>query len=135
MTAHCTTRLEDVRVVASGDADYPDWQPLRRDLGVTAFGLQAWTARAGQRAIEAHDEADSGHEEVYICIAGRARFSVGDESSEVGPGAVVFVSDPTARREARALEDDTRFVTIGAKPGAAFTPSEWEDRFLAKSEG
>ncbi len=133
MTAHRTALLEDVRVVASGDADYPDWQPLRRDLGVTAFGLQAWVARAGQRAIEAHDEADSGHEEVYICIAGRAQFSVGDESFEVGPGAVVFVADPAARREARALEDDTRFVTIGAKPGEAFTASEWEDRFLAEA--
>ena len=134
MSEHRVTRLPDVRVVPSGDVDYPDWQPLRRDLGVTAFGLQAWVAREGQRAIEAHDEIGSDHEEVYICVAGRAQFTVGDDTFEVGPGSVVFLPDPTARRAARALEDGTRFVTIGAKPGEAFTPSEWEERFLARAD-
>src|SRR5947209_8421350 len=41
------------------------WRPVRRRFGISAFGTNAYTARAGQRVVEEHYERD-GHE-------GRAR--------------------------------------------------------------
>lgn len=43
------------------------WTPLRRNLAVEAFGINAWTATAdGQEVIGEHDEAGLGHEELYV---------------------------------------------------------------------
>ena len=52
------------------------WLPLRRALGVTGFGIAAWTAAAaGDPLIEPHDETTSGagdpHEELYLVLEGR----------------------------------------------------------------
>jgi hypothetical protein len=46
------------------ELERPDgWSPIRRELGIEAFGVNAWTsAAAGGRLIAEHDE-DSGHEE------------------------------------------------------------------------
>ena len=42
------------------------WSPIRRRMGVGAFGINAWTAhQADERLIPGHDEAPSGHEELY----------------------------------------------------------------------
>ena len=52
------------------------FEPIRRRLGVRAFGVNAYTAReAGDQLIESHDETGSGsghHEELYVVVAGRA---------------------------------------------------------------
>ena len=40
---------------------------------------------------------------------------------------------PGTRRGAIAAEDDTFVLAVGAKPGAAFEPSLWEDVFAAYS--
>ena len=50
-----------------------DWRPLRKALGTTAFGINAYTADAGGEVIETHDELSqgaAGHEELYVVIAG-----------------------------------------------------------------
>ena len=36
------------------------WRPVRHHLGITSFGINAWTGRAvGDRIINEHDEADA----------------------------------------------------------------------------
>src|SRR5207253_1534987 len=97
----------------------------------TAFGPNAYTARAGQRILEEHHER-YGHEEMYVVLRGRARFTLGDDELEAGPGTLVFVR-PATRRGAIALEDDTAVLAVGAKPGVVFEPSPWEDMFAAGS--
>ena len=59
-----------------------NWRPLRRTLGVTAFGTNAYTADAGEEIVEDHDElledppeGQRGHEEMYVVITGRAAFT------------------------------------------------------------
>ena len=47
--------------------------PVRRTFGITAFGINAYTAKTGEHVVEEHDESRLGHEEVYAVIAGRAR--------------------------------------------------------------
>ena len=45
------------------------WRPVRRRFGISAFGTNAYTARAGQRVVEEHYERD-GHEEMYVVLSG-----------------------------------------------------------------
>ena len=49
------------------------WKPIRRTLGIEAFGMNAYTAEnAGDDVVERHSEATLGHEEAYVVLAGRA---------------------------------------------------------------
>jgi mannose-6-phosphate isomerase-like protein (cupin superfamily) len=108
------------------------WRPVRRRLGISAFGTNAYSAeKAGQRVIEEHFERD-GHEEMYVVLRGRATFTLGDEELDAGSGTLVFVR-PGTRRGAIAAEDDTFVLAVGAKPGVVFEPSLWEDVFAAYS--
>jgi quercetin dioxygenase-like cupin family protein len=107
------------------------WRPVRRRFGISAFGTNAYTAKAGQRVLEEHSEPD-GHEEMYVVLRGRATFTLDGEEVDAGAGTLVFVR-PNTRRGAIAAEDDTAILAIGAKPGVVFEPSPWEDLFAAGS--
>jgi quercetin dioxygenase-like cupin family protein len=107
------------------------WRPIRRRFGISAFGTNAYTARAGQRVIEEHQESD-GHEELYVVLRGRATFTLGDDEVDAPAGTLVFAR-PGTRRGAIAVEDGTAVLAVGAKPGAVFEPSPWEDIFAAFS--
>src|SRR5919204_5507704 len=107
------------------------WRPIRRRFEITAFGTNAYTARAGQRVVEEHSERD-GHEEMYVVLRGRATFTLADDELDAPAGTLVFVR-PGTRRGAIAAEDGTAVLAIGAKPGVVFEPSAWEDIFAAFS--
>jgi hypothetical protein len=106
------------------------WKPLRRPLGVSAFGVNAyWAESAGDELIEEHDELGSGagrHEEIYVVLDGAARFTVAGDTFEAGPGTVVFVRDPAARRGAVASEAATTALAVGGTPGKPYEVSPWE---------
>jgi hypothetical protein len=101
------------------------WQPLNEPLGIRAFGVNAVVMDPDEQADIEHDEADCGHQEVYVVVAGRAAFRLGDEEVEAGPGDVVAVGDPSETRDYRALEPGTRIVCFGAAPGADHPYGEW----------
>jgi mannose-6-phosphate isomerase-like protein (cupin superfamily) len=106
------------------------WRPLRRRIGLEAFGSNAWTAaKADDRVVEEHEEKD-GHEELYFVASGRATFTLGDEEIDAPTGTVIF-APPGTRRGAIAAEPDTTVVVFGAKPGVPHEVSEWEDTFAA----
>ena len=106
------------------------WRPLRRRIGLEAFGSNAWTgAKAGDRVVEEHKEED-GHEELYFVVSGRATFALGDEEIDAPPGTVIF-APPGTKRGAIAAEPETTVVVFGAKPGVPHEISEWEDTFAA----
>jgi hypothetical protein len=107
------------------------WTPLRRHFGINAFGVNVYAVeKAGDTVIISHseDEGDParGHEELYIVLAGRAKFIVGDRVIDAPTGTCVYVGDPFAERMATAEVPDTRILAIGGKPGEAFKPSAWE---------
>jgi tetratricopeptide (TPR) repeat protein len=105
------------------------WRPVRRPLGVTAFGINAYTAEsAGDALIEPHDETSpgaGGHQELYLTAAGRATFTVADETIDAPSGTLLLV-EPDTRREAVVAEDATTVLVIGGRPGAAMPPSPFE---------
>lgn len=104
------------------------WLPIRRRLGIGAFGVNAYKPRPGDdRVIDEHDQTSVGHEELYVVVEGSATFTVADETIDAPAGTLVFVRDPALRRGAVAEDLRTTILAVGAKPGEAFTPSAWEE--------
>jgi quercetin dioxygenase-like cupin family protein len=69
--------------------------PLRRQLGVTAFGLNQIVLQPGQRGrIHRHAE----QEEVYVVLDGSLSLLVEGEEQTLGPGELVRVA-PDVRRQ------------------------------------
>jgi len=107
------------------------WTPIRKHFGITAFGINAYTAaEAGQDVVEEHDEARLGHEEVYVVVTGRATFVLDGEERDVPAGSAVYLRDPKVKRYARAEEPGTTVLAIGGKPGQ-HEISAWEYFFAA----
>jgi mannose-6-phosphate isomerase-like protein (cupin superfamily) len=107
------------------------WTPLRRRFGLTAFGINAYTAsEAGQEVVEPHTERSLGHEEVYAVVAGRASFVLDGQEVEVPAGGLVVIRDPGVHRAATAFEPGTTVLAIGGAPGS-HEPSAWEYHFAA----
>ena len=107
------------------------WTPLRKHFGITAFGINAYTAtEAGQDVVEEHSEERLGHEEIYVVVSGRATFVLDGNEVDVPAGSAVFLSDPKVKRFARAEEPGTTVLAIGGKPGQ-HDISAWEYFFAA----
>lgn len=103
------------------------WHTIRRTLGVSSFGVNAWTATEdGGQIIGEHEEASGqAHEELYVVVTGHATFTLDGEEIDAPAGTLVHVADPAVKRGAVGQEGTTILV-VGAKPGEAFTPSTWE---------
>jgi hypothetical protein len=102
------------------------WKPVRKTLGVTAFGINAYTAaNAGDEVVEEHTEEQLGHEEIYAVVAGHATFTVDGEEVDAPAGTLVYLDDVAQRRSAVAKEPNTTVLAIGGKPGQ-HEISPWE---------
>src|SRR5580704_4363417 len=100
------------------------WHPIRRRLGISAFGINAYTAEhVGELVVESHTEEQLGHEEAYIVVSGRARFKLDDDVVDAPAGTMVFIRDPAIEREAIAEEPGTLVLAVGGKPGAPYETS------------
>jgi hypothetical protein len=107
------------------------WKPVRRPLGVTAFGINAYTAAsAGDEVVEDHTEEQLGHEEIYFVHTGHAVFTVDGEEVDAPAGTLVYLDDVKQRRHAIAKEPGTTVLAIGGVPGT-HEPSAWEYFFPA----
>jgi tetratricopeptide (TPR) repeat protein len=124
MSDYAVKHLEDIDELDDGRAA---WRPVRHQLGVTAFGLNAWTGReAGDRIINEHAEDEPGaHEEVYLVLAGRASFELDGKAVDAPVGTFVFAA-PGVKRTAVALEPGTTVIAVGGVPGAASDTLGWE---------
>jgi hypothetical protein len=107
------------------------WKPVRRPLGVTAFGINAYTAlNAGDEVVEEHTEEQLGHEEIYFVHTGHAVFTVDGEEVDAPAGTIVYLDDVSQRRHAIAKEAGTTVIAVGGVPGK-HEPSAWEYFFPA----
>ena len=123
-------RAEDVPP-AESPVEGRTWHPVRHHLGIDAFGTNAYTAaEAGDLVIEAHEEDE--HQELYVVLAGAARFTVDGEDLDAPQGTLVFVTPPS-HRTAVALEPRTTVLAIGAAPGVDFEVSAWEKRWRGEA--
>jgi hypothetical protein len=127
-------RLEAVPTRAS-DLVEAEWKPVRAELGITAFGVNGYVARAaGDVVIEDHSEGGSGYQELYVVTAGSVDFTVEDahgrdQTFVMEAGTMIYV--PADRgRTARARAAGAAVLVVGGVPGEAFAVSDWERRRL-----
>jgi tetratricopeptide (TPR) repeat protein len=112
------TRIDDLeRIPLEGK----HWRPIRRPLGVTGFGINAYTAAAaGDEVIEPHDETSAGaggHEELYLVASGAAEFTIEGERVDAPTGTLILIP-VAAQRVATATEPETTVLVIGGVPGS-----------------
>ena len=92
----------------------PGFRKVRRELGVTAFGVNAVIYPPGQEGfLHYHDEQD----ELYFVHRGRASFEVDGDEFELGPGGVVYVESTTPRRINNRTDEDLVLFIVGGKDG------------------
>ena len=108
----------DLRSQPIVQTPYGRWQPLNGALGIDAVGVNAGVIEPGEELDRAHDESESGHQEIYVVVAGRLAFTLGDEEIIAEPGQVIAAPDPSVTRGYRALEPETRVVCFGVAPVA-----------------
>jgi tetratricopeptide (TPR) repeat protein len=103
------------------------WAQVRATFGISAFGVNAWTAASpDQIVINEHDEDDDGHEELYFVVSGQAVFTINGDEVDAPAGTFVFVRDPAAKRSAVAKEEGTTVLAAGAARGQPYEVDEWE---------
>jgi hypothetical protein len=112
-----------------------EWKQIRHFFGVREFAVNAFVATEPEQVIvhehfeEPNDDSsDVGDEELYFVFKGRAEVKLNDEVVEVGPGALIFVGDPSVVRSVKAKDAGTTLLTFGTNPGVRFVVSEFEQR-------
>lgn len=96
---------------------------VREGMGITAFGVQIMTLPPDYET-EAHDESDSGQQELYVGLAGAGAVVVQNRELPLDSEHLVRVdagSDRTLRSGPRGL----RVLCIGSVPGGVYEPPEW----------
>jgi tetratricopeptide (TPR) repeat protein len=124
MTGFAVAQLDEIDEMDDGRCP---WRPVRHHFGITAFGVNTWTAReAGERIINEHDESEEdGNEELYFVLRGRAVFELDGDRVDAPAGTFVF-AQPGVKRTAFAEEPETTILALGSTPGRAYEPHGWE---------
>ena len=90
------------------------FRKVRRALGITAFGANVVVYPPHYDGFNLyHDEQD----ELYFVHSGRARFEVGDEARELGPGGMVHVESTTPRKVSNIGDEPLVLLVVGGKDG------------------
>jgi hypothetical protein len=70
--------------------------------------------------VSEHDETQSGQEELYVVMAGTARFTLADEDIDAPAVSLVAIPDPAVKRSAVAVESGTTVLVVGGSASAGF---------------
>lgn len=103
--------LANVEALGEG----PGFRKVRRELGVTAFGVNAIEISPGyETGRHFHDE----QEELYFVHRGRVEMTFNDgEVHELGPGGLARVDASTVRKVKCLGEEPALFLVAGGKDG------------------
>jgi uncharacterized cupin superfamily protein len=95
----------------------------RTGLGITAFGVQVMDLPPDY-TTEAHDEADTGQQELYVALRGAGAVIAGDAELVLDGDHLVRV-DAGVSRVLRSGPDGVRVLCVGGVPGRAYEPPTW----------
>jgi mannose-6-phosphate isomerase-like protein (cupin superfamily) len=102
--------------------------PLRRQLGVSSFGMNQITLQPGQRGrIHRHER----QEEVYLVLEGTLTLALEGEESDVGQGELIRVAPQVRRQLVNRGPERVVLLALGGanehqgRDGEAF--GDWSD--------
>jgi mannose-6-phosphate isomerase-like protein (cupin superfamily) len=102
---------------------------LRRQLGVTSFGINQIALEPGQRGrIHRHRR----QEEVYLVLEGRLTLMIEGEETELGEGELIRVAPPLRRQIVNRGPERLVLIALGGhgdhngRDGEAF--ASWQDQ-------
>ena len=124
MAGYAVAHLDEIEEFADAGCHY---RPIRHHLGVTAFGVTAWTARAaGDLVINEHDEDDpTADQELFLVLRGHAVFELEGNRVDAPAGTLVF-APPRTKRTASAKLAETTIIALEGTPGGAYDARGWE---------
>jgi mannose-6-phosphate isomerase-like protein (cupin superfamily) len=100
-----------------GMGEGPGFRKVRRELGVSAFGVNAIVIPAGYDAGQHYHEEQ---EELYLVVSGTLEMTFGEDESErfsLGPGSLARVDPHTVRRVRNVGDGDATYFIVGGKDG------------------
>jgi quercetin dioxygenase-like cupin family protein len=119
---------EGVTVIALDREGEERFQPLRRELGVSAFGMNLIRLRPRQQGrIHRHER----QEEAYLVLEGTLTLEVEGEPRELPPGSLARVAPDVRRRLSNRGDALLLVLAVGGaaqhegRDGLAFT--SWDD--------
>jgi hypothetical protein len=124
MAGYSVARLDDIEEFDDVGCHY---RPIRHHLGVTAFGLTAWTAHAaGDTVVNEHDEGDpTADQELFLVLRGHATFEIDGDRVDAPAGTFVY-APPHTKRTASAEQDGTTILLVEGTPGRGYDARGWE---------
>jgi quercetin dioxygenase-like cupin family protein len=111
------THVEEARVSWGGNPDLPDvrWKTLVGSDGVPQEDVQFGTFELSPNAVyPAHLHPAP---ELYLVLEGHARWTIGSETFDAGPGTAIYTPPGTAHRMVNVGNDTVRAVWAWWAPG------------------
>jgi hypothetical protein len=96
---------------------------VRTGLHITAFGVQIMDLPPDYTTA-AHDESDTGQQELYVALRGAGAVVAGDERLPLDAEHLVRV-DAGVDRVLTSGPDGLRVLCVGGVPGAAYAAPDW----------
>lgn len=100
------------------------WHSIRWYFGIRGFGVNATTRKKGEWLTKDHDELDTGQEELFVILEGKAEFTLDGDKITAPIGTTLFVQ-PHVRRSADALATPTTMLIIGSPADKKYKRQSW----------
>jgi hypothetical protein len=122
--------MSDLTAKGAAIDDLPDkWDGfarlVRAGLGISGFGANIMNLPPDY-STKAHDETDSGQEELYVCLAGTGALVLGESGERLPLDADHLAAvGPSVSRTLTSGPEGLRVLIIGGAPGKPYEPEDW----------
>jgi uncharacterized cupin superfamily protein len=93
------------------------FRPIRRALGLTAFGINQEDFPPNADGYPDHDHSEDGQEEVFYVLEGSGTIVVDGEDVELKEGRYIWV-EAASKRKILPGDDGLKLIAVGSPPGA-----------------